>query len=319
MSVALPHMLVAVEVETTEGTDVIDGSPSAFLNVSSCEVTPVRGRIANPNVKGVHSPGAHKTFPSHCTVSITVPMDGATAGDAPSYSPLLRAAGLVETISSSTSATYTPGTVGHKTATVYKYILQDDGKYRLYISTGVRFNLSLDAQNSAAPMLTFEGMGKYVAPATTTISGPSLPDEYGEAKKFLCSDGMTFEVGGASFGIEGFDLSTNWTINEIRTLTGSSQLDAVYLTRGEDSHIGGGLNFVYSADFESVLTKHGADTEFEIEAAWSDGTDTITFTAPKVQFDQWARSGTNYSVPYMCNGDFGSSEVGNNDFTLVYT
>ena len=321
MTVGTRNFLCAVEIETTEGTDEIAGSPTAFLNVLSCEVVPVRQRVSNNVVRGVASPAASKTYASHCTVTITGYLDGATAGDPPAYDPLLQASGHSIAVDAGVSVTYKPQTAQAKTVTVYLYHRADDGQYRLFSSTGVRGNFSINLETGSAPTYTFEGVGQYVAPGASLIAGPTLPNVYGGGKQLLCADGMTFSVGGSSFAIEGMDLATNWSVEEIRTLTGSSQLDAVKLIRGDDSHIGGGLNFVYTSDFESVLTKHGVDTEFLLSGAITDGTDTVTLSAPKVQFDQWSMNAGNtsrYSVPYMCNGDFGS-EPGDNDYTLVYT
>ena len=329
MTESTRNTLVAIKSETTEGTDAFLTDPDTFIDAVTCSIIPQRTRVPNAGVRAVHSGIASKSFASHCEVSMSGYLTGKedAAGDAPLYAALLKASGLKETPNASTNVIYAPVTAqtmaNCPSMTVYQYRRHTDGTYRLYKATGVRGNLTITYTMSGYVMWSFEGMGKYEAVGTSTIAGPSDPTAYGGNKSPLLVNGLTFQVGGSDFEMSSFEFSTNWSLEEVRTATGSSELDYIKLIRGEDSHIGGSLEFMKSDEFETVLTNHGADTEFALSASVSDGTDTIALAAPKAQFDMWSLTEGNlntFAVPVMLNGEWdGSSEAGDNDFSLTYT
>ncbi|WP_444891780.1 hypothetical protein ACJJIE_00005 (plasmid) [Microbulbifer sp. TRSA001] len=83
-----------------------------------------------------------------------------TAGTPPEVAPLLRACGMAETITASTSVEYQPASEDHESATLY---FHEDGS--LYILTGVRGTFST--------ALTAGEVGKFSFTLTGHVSGPS--------------------------------------------------------------------------------------------------------------------------------------------------
>lgn len=329
MTEVIPQYLVAIKSETTEGVDAFSGEPTEWLATETCTVTPVRTPYANGEMKANHSASARKTFGSHCDVELSGFLKGKSgaAGTAPAIAALLKASGLAETVVADTSVSYKPVTVQSMAVcpsfTIYKYERQTDGTYRLYKSFGVRGNFAVTYEMGVAVKWAFSGgKGSYVAPATATISGPSDPETYDGNKGQIPSDGMTLSIGGTAWSMGKFDFQTAWAVEEVRTATGSSQLDYSRLVRPADTPIAGNLEFMKSDELEDVLDKHGADTEFAVANSVTDGTDTIAFAAPKAQFDQWSMTAGNlgsFGVPVRFNGEWGGGESGDNDFTLTFT
>ncbi len=89
-----------------------------------------------------------------------------TAGTAPRYGALLRACGLSETVSPSTSVTYAPISSAFESVTIAYH---NDGKRHLV--NGCRGTFTLSCQLGQIPTIQFTMTGIYAAP--TTVSLPS--------------------------------------------------------------------------------------------------------------------------------------------------
>ena len=106
MAESTRNMLVSIESESTEGTDVIAGSPSSFLAVNTASIIPQRTRVPNAGVRAVHSGIASKSYASHCDVSLSGYVTGkiGAAGTSTHLAALFKACGLKEVIDPGVSA-----------------------------------------------------------------------------------------------------------------------------------------------------------------------------------------------------------------------
>ena len=324
------HMLVAAKVESTYGTDAFGGSdPGAgdwIAAYADSNIDHQRTRIANTTVRPFHSGLTHETVGSHNDVTINVPLYGkeSSAGDPPpSLSGLFQAAGLEEEVNASTSVVYAPVTFHTMAAapsvSIYTAEYVTDGTVRTHLTTGVRLNFTLTASGDQHVRLSFTGIGLYSEPDAAAGAAPSNPSSYSGGKSPMLSQGMTHSRAAESAALQEFELSTNWSLEENRNITGANSLDRVDLIRGEDSNVGGSTTFSDSDELQVALTDFAADTEAAMGASWADGTDTVAINAPAVQLDKPSKSKGNthsFAQPFTCNAN---SSDGEDEFTITFT
>ena len=110
-------------------------------------------------------------------VSFDVMLRGSgAAGTAPEVSALLRACGMGEAVSASTSVIYTPVSTGIESCTIYYY---QDGI--LNILTGCRGNVSFSLEARGAIIASFTMTGHETAPTDTAIITPTYDAVVAEA------------------------------------------------------------------------------------------------------------------------------------------
>lgn len=166
MSIRSRNVLLMAKIETVSGTDPI---PTAPLNAMHARVTsyqPTATQFADRgNVRAFFGSGGKVLVSNHSELDIEVELAGAgAAGTAPAYGPLLRACGMEETLTASTSAAYTPDTDAPETVTFY-YDL--DGLR--HIMTGARGSVTFDITAGGIPMMKFHFLGLYVQVADVTM------------------------------------------------------------------------------------------------------------------------------------------------------
>lgn len=342
-------VLIAV-AETTYGTDAVDAAFTAnddvtylavntgvSLEKQTVQFEPSRLR---PSAAGV----AHTMISDHNVLEVSGPLKawaGGTAGnEAPFYAPFLKACNFAETIVSATSATYALKTANSDSVTVYFYVRNaEDDNFRLNYLTGGRGNISFNfAVNTEATWaatilgasandwsndLTFFDSSDQPAldkaGSALTYSGTASRDS---ATRMICQS-MTLTVGGTSYPVASATLDCAWGTTPVRTVQASPTVSKLINTREDGSRPNGTLQLIDGETaYEDVLTKWDASTEAALVISLDDGTNDITFTAPKIQMGPPAATNTGgvraFDIPFFVNEDRSSAPFGDNDLTIVY-
>lgn len=167
MSKRARNVLLLVKIESASGTDAL---PTAPLNAMHAKVTsyqPTMTEFAERgNLRAHFGSGGQVQVSNHSEMDIEIELAGAgAAGTAPAYAPLLKACGLAETLTVSTSAVYAPDTDSVDTVSVYFYL---DGL--LHKMTGARGTMTLEMNSRAIPMIKFHVLGLY-----STVADAAMP------------------------------------------------------------------------------------------------------------------------------------------------
>lgn len=176
MPKATRRELVLVKIQPTVNVDAApDGSDA--VSVVSVNFNPAEGAELNERrlVDGSMGRNQHVLGGSLVSFALEIELKGSgAAGVAPEYGPLLRAAGLSETIVADTSVTYEPSTASdaspHEFVTIWYY---QDGVLRKAINCVT--SLSLSAEARKAGILTINVMGHPgAADSDAAIVSPTL-------------------------------------------------------------------------------------------------------------------------------------------------
>lgn len=326
--ISADRKIASVETETTYGTDAIDPGPATdFQAFRDVNIVPIINTIESPRATASASGEKHCQLPSHNDVTWEMPLSGKTgaAGTAPAYDAFLLASGFKKTVVASTSVSYKPNTNNDMTDTpsatlwMYKYKLSDANAY-LFKAFGYRGNVTMTMTIGEEAVIAGTGMALYSAWPTSTVSKPTAPTSYIGASCMVVT-AMTVTVGATSYPIENFEIQSNWAMTEIRTgaSTGGT-LSQVLLTRPmSGGRLIGSMTLVDGATaLNDMITKWAAGTQATLSVTLTNGTDTITITAPNMQFGQPAETAEGvlkYDVPlYFNRGTSGDDEI-----TIAYT
>lgn len=329
--VVLKHILVAVKIETVEGTDAFSGAAPAagewVAAYGSSGITEQRVKVRDTTARPFHSMQGVDSYGSHCDVVVEVPLTGkdGVAGSPPhqTLDALLKASGAKAVVDAGVSVTYnwiTFHTIAlAPTVTVYTAEFLSDGTVKTHRTTGVRFDLVGNAADTSHVRLGFTGKGRYSDPDETPIAAPSNPASYTGGKSPILSQGMTLAFDAESFDVRGFTFGTAWALEEDRSISGSTSLDGTNLVRPDDQPMIGSMDFARAASLEFIQGKWKADTPGTLAGVFTDGTDIVS-VGGKVQFGHYTKTKGNvyaYAVPL----EFiqGSSTDGEDDLTLEFT
>lgn len=328
MSISADRKIASVVSESTYGVDAISPGPaSTFQAFRAIDITPIVNPIESPRATASASGEKHCVLASHNDVTWEMPFSGKTgaAGTAPAYDAFMLAAGFKKTVVASTSVTYKPNTVNDMTDTpsatiwLYKYRLTDSNSY-LVKAFGYRGNVTMTMTMGEEAVIAGTGMALYSAYPTSTTAKPTAPTSYQGASCMVVS-GMTVTVGATSYPVENFEIQSNWTMTEIRTgaSTGGT-LSQVLLTRPmSGGRLIGSMTLVDgSSAFQDMITKWTAGTQATLSVTLTNGTDTITITAPNMQFGQPAESAEGilkFDIPLF----FNRGTSGDDEIQIVYT
>jgi len=146
--------------EALEGTNAILAKDVEFLPLE-----------ANAIERGLIKPylGAESKIITgeHISISFKVELQGSgTAGTAPAFGPLLRAAGFAETITATTKVDYDLASSALESASFFFYIGSN-----LHKANGARGSVKLE-MDKGIPYLAFNFLALYVAPVTGTSPAP---------------------------------------------------------------------------------------------------------------------------------------------------
>lgn len=171
MPLLMMKAALLAKIESTYGTDPTPtGSANAML-VSNLQLTPLVAEYAGRNVIRPYL-GNDEQIPtnSHVEVSFDIELAGSgAAGTAPDWGPLMKACGMSETISASTSVTYAPVSASFDSVTMYCFY--DGTRHKI---TGARGTVSLKADAKTLPVLQFKFTGIYSTPTDTALPTVTL-------------------------------------------------------------------------------------------------------------------------------------------------
>ena len=159
--------LILAKIETTYGTDSLPAEANSILG-KDVELTPLEAEALE---RGLVKPylGADEEiiFGEHVLLSYKVELQGSgTAGTPPAFSPLLRAAGFVETITATTRVEYDLANSNYESCTLYFYMGNN-----LHGMTGARANVK-PLIEKGIPYLEFSFIGLWVDPTQVVTPTP---------------------------------------------------------------------------------------------------------------------------------------------------
>lgn len=172
MALRMRKKVLAAKIETTEGTDASPGATDAVL-ARDIEIMPMEGSDQD---RGHDRPAlgnaASIPFDLHMKMSFKVELAGSgVAGTAPAWGPLLRACGVAEVITASTSVAYNPISSGFESMTLHLNI--DETRYAL---VGARGSCKIVINASAIPMLEFTFTGLWTKPSAVALPNEDVSD-----------------------------------------------------------------------------------------------------------------------------------------------
>lgn len=190
MTLLTRRQLILAKEETTYGTDPTPTEGSNAILVRSISATPLESdTVSRELIRPYLGQSEQLLGQTRVSIEFEVELAGSgTAGTAPAYGPLLKACGLSETVSASTSVTYAPVSSSFDSVTIY---FNNSGV--LHKATGCRGTFSLNAEVGAIPTIAFTFTGIYAAPTDSAISGPTYANQ---ADPLLFKNGNTtnFEI-----------------------------------------------------------------------------------------------------------------------------
>ena len=197
------------KIESSEGTDPTPVGGSNAIQVSSVEVTPIEADTVQPEAfQGFIGNSTRGTILANKRVSVSfdVELSGSgAAGTAPAYGPLLKSAGLSETVVSSTSVTYAPVSASFSSCTIYCFY--DGTRHKI---TGARGTATFNLVAGQFASVSFQFIGTYNAPDATAMSGTWTLANQAAALEVNDTNVTTATFHGAtSQRIESLDLALN--------------------------------------------------------------------------------------------------------------
>lgn len=315
--------IAGVESETTYGVDTISpGPPAAYQAFRAISIVPQVSMIEAPRATYSASGEKHCTLKSHNTVSWEMPFGGKTgaAGTAPAYDAFMLAAGFKKTVVADTSVTYKPNTQNDMndcpSATIWMYrMMLDTNAAYLFKARGYRGNINVTLAIGDEAIIAGDGMALYDAYPTSTVTKPTAPTSY-QGAGCMVVNSLVLTVGAVTYPVEGFNFSSNWAMSEVRTgESGGGSLSGVYLTRpSSGGRMTGSLTLVDGTTaLQDAIGKWASGAQATLSATLTNGTDTITITAPNIQFGQVAETEEGvmkFDFPiYFNRGTSGDDEI----------
>jgi hypothetical protein len=239
-------------------------------------------------------------------VKATVEAAGSgTAGTAPRYGPLLKAAGLSETIDAS-SVTYAPVSDGFSSYTMDFYI--DNGGRQAI--TGIRGGAELSMAVGEIPTIAFDQMGIFAAPGA--LSRPTETYSAQASPLAVNADNTT------AVSVHGFSACmTSFSLNLGVEMTFEQKAGCTKQVRITDRKPTGSITIelpgIATKDFIAIASAQTAGAMSWVHGATAGNI--LTFDATSVAFDsptfEDGDSVTHITLPFRL--------LGNTTWTLAYT
>ena len=202
--------------ESVYGTSASPVGADAILVEDDLKITPLESDSLERKIVQPYF-GAKKKLvvKKRVKIEFSVELSGSgTAGSAPKYGRLLKAAGMAETVVADTSVAYHPLTDNSSISSVTLAFHADGQKH---LATGCRGTFKMTAKVNDIPKLQFEFMGVYNAPVDFSIPTPTFdhqaqPVEFNQGNTTnLSINGFT----GACLESFDFDLKQNVVYREL--------------------------------------------------------------------------------------------------------
>lgn len=326
---ALNKYVIAVISEVTYGVNPFVGDPTTWLAVEDVTFARVEGMIENEDATASDSGRPHRAYGEKSTLNLTMKLTGKSgvAGTGPLWGALAEACGMDIKLNAAVDARMTPVTGNSMSlapsCTVYLGLLDDTDETVVFkqIFRGLRGKMGASATVGENGKLSFELEGLYDEFVSATSTRPALPEAYSGEKKGLAFINAIHTVAGVSYCIEAWDWAVNKELKEDRCATSANAVDEIYRDKG--GRIGGSLSFKgRSTILAAILPKLKSGAESAHVVTLSDGTDTVSFQSPAVQFGSAAFSKDGrwkFDVPYFCNGQWAVGKTGNNETVIIFT
>jgi hypothetical protein len=301
------NRLALVKSESTYGTSSSPAASDALL-FTELDVEPLAMELVErETIQAYMGNRASVVGQRSVPVKATVEAAGSgTAGTAPRYGPLLKAAGLSETIVSSTSVTYAPVSDGFSSYTMDFYI--DNGSRQAI--TGIRGGAELSMAVGEIPTIAFDQMGIFAAPGA--LSRPTETYSAQASPVAVNADNTT------SVSVHGFSACmTSFSLNLGVEMTFEQKAGCTKQVRITDRKPTGSITIelpgIATKDFIAIASAQTAGA-----MSWVHGAtlgNILTFDATSVAFDsptfEDGDSVTHITLPFRL--------LGNTTWTLAYT
>ena len=165
MALLTRKRVILIEAESSYGTDPTPAATDVVL-VTDLTITPQSSDVVNRDVVRPYLGSSEQLLANtrvECTFSVELAGSG-TAGTAPRYSTALKAAGLAETVVSSTYGTYTPVSSSFSSVTIHYNI--DGVRHKV---VGARGTFTITAEVGSIPTIDFAFTGIYVPPDSAAL------------------------------------------------------------------------------------------------------------------------------------------------------
>lgn len=217
----LHRTLILAGIETTYGTAVagMTGAANALLARRTPEWRPLVGSDDQiDNVRQYFGSQGTRLVQNYATVTIEIDAGGAgAAGTAAPYNALLRACGLAQTLTATTSAAYQPVSSGFESATIAWH--DDTTRYQM---TGARGSARLILEAGKRPYFRFEMSG--LIGTVTDIALPAATfTAFRDPLPLSLANTPTFTLGGYACIAERLEIDLGNKI-EPRMLIGSESV-----------------------------------------------------------------------------------------------
>lgn len=335
MVLADPNIgFVTVEEESTYGTDP-NSSPTALNIREQPSWTINREMINSTRVKDSVGGDPHTEvgvavdFEFQTTVSHLPFTDSAV----PALQPVMRAAGLDETQSGSTTNTprtveYSPSGRSHSSMTVKMYLADHESTtdYTLLTITGARCTLTFTYGVAQEILLDVSGRGLMDNWDSFDDLSADEPSSYHDGNTIFNSPNQSFSYGSVSGNIANWEFSTAYTLADVENATSSDTVDKVFLSKGtEERHEGSFDSLVESIgasnDSKDIL-RNSTETTMDLNindgsgpssgAHWDFQASNAQLTeATMEEADRYMR----FQNTFMCNE---SSPGNDDDFTITW-
>ncbi|QBF31494.1 hypothetical protein [Thalassococcus sp. S3] len=169
MQIYAKEHVVLAKIETTYGTDPSPVGGDGMV-VYDFSVNPMEGEDEERDLD-LPDMAASGTIPNglHAKVKFKVEMAGSgTPGTPPAWSAFMRACGVAETITATTSVDYTPVGSGHESAALYYW-----KGTTLQKLLGMRGTVMFDFTSQKRPFLEFDMTALYAEPEEEAVVEPS--------------------------------------------------------------------------------------------------------------------------------------------------
>ena len=302
------------KIESSEGSDPTPVGGSNAVQVTNVDITPIEAdAVQAPALQGFLGNSTRGTVLANKRVSVSFSTElsgSGAAGTAPGYGPLLKSAGLSETVVSSTSVTYAPVSASFSSCTIYCFY--DLTRHKI---TGARGTVTFNLVAGQIASADFQFVGIYNAPDSTDMSGTWTLANQAAGLEVNDTNVTTATFHGAtSQRIESFDLALN---NELVYKETASSQQALIVNRAP-----GGTAVIEALD--TATTDYFA----KASAVATGATDIILGASAgnivRLKADQTDITGVSYgdtngvrslNLPYLAL----PTTAGNNEMSLIYT
>jgi hypothetical protein len=300
------NRLALVKSESTYGTSSSPAASDALL-FTELDVEPLAMELVErETIQAYMGNRASVVGQRSVPVKATVEAAGSgTAGTAPRYGPLLKAAGLSETINAG-SVTYAPVSDGFSSYTMDFYI--DNGSRQAI--TGIRGGAELSMAVGEIPTFAFDQMGIFAAPGA--LSRPTETYSAQASPLAVNADNTT------AVSVHGFSACmTSFSLNLGVEMTFEQKAGCTKQVRITDRKPTGSITIelpgIATKDFIAIASAQTAGAMSWVHGATAGNI--LTFDATSVAFDsptfEDGDSVTHITLPFRL--------LGNTTWTLAYT